>query len=230
MAELKPGDKVGLLAPLGHGFFEEEYLPRAHECDEILHVAGGIGIAALLLPAKQLAEAGFKQRLFFGARTKDDLVGVKEFKPLVRAMLLATENGSAGYRGFVTRPLEEYLTKHTNKKVLAHGVRSGGDAARHGGTGQALSPSLPGFHGESHGLRAGRLPGLLDPRPGDGPRSLPARLHGRAGVLGGENCLGDGEDARDSGLGVGEQKLGWIFGYLRTRGYYALWINQESPQ
>jgi len=118
MAELKPGDQVGLLAPLGHGFFEEEYLPRAHECDEILHVAGGIGIAALLLPAKQLAEAGFKQRLFFGARTKDDLVGVKEFKPVVRAMLLATENGSVGYRGFVTRPLEEYLTKHTNKKFL----------------------------------------------------------------------------------------------------------------
>ncbi|MGD0220757.1 MAG: dihydroorotate dehydrogenase electron transfer subunit [Terriglobia bacterium] len=118
MAELKPGDKVGLLAPLGHGFFEEEYLPRAHECDEILHVAGGIGIAALLLPAKHLAEAGFKQRLFFGACTKDDLVGIQEFKPVVRAMLLATENGSAGYRGYVTRPLEEYLTKHTNKKFL----------------------------------------------------------------------------------------------------------------
>jgi dihydroorotate dehydrogenase electron transfer subunit len=118
MAELKPGDKVGLLAPLGHGFFEEEYLPCAHECDEILHVAGGIGIAALLLPARRLAEAGFKQRLFFGARTKDDLVGVQDFKPVARAMLLATENGSAGYRGYVTRPLEEYLTKHTNKKFL----------------------------------------------------------------------------------------------------------------
>jgi dihydroorotate dehydrogenase electron transfer subunit len=118
MAELKAGDKVGLLAPLGHGFFEEEYLPRAHESDEILHVAGGIGIAALLLPAKHLAEVGFKQRLFFGARTKDDLVGVQEFKPLVRAMLLATENGAVGYRGFVTRPLEDYLTKHSNKKFL----------------------------------------------------------------------------------------------------------------
>ncbi len=118
MAELRPGEKVGLLAPLGHGFLQEDYLPQAHQCDEILHVAGGIGIAALLLPAKQLAEAGFTQRLFFGARTKDDLVGVKEFKPLVRAMLLATENGSAGYRGFVTRPLEEYLARHTSKKFL----------------------------------------------------------------------------------------------------------------
>jgi dihydroorotate dehydrogenase electron transfer subunit len=107
-----------MLAPLGHGFFEEDYLPRAHEADEILHVAGGIGIAALLLPVKHLAEAGFKQRLFFGGRTKDDLVGTKEFKPLVRTMVLASENGSAGYRGYVTRPLEDYLAAHTNKKFL----------------------------------------------------------------------------------------------------------------
>jgi dihydroorotate dehydrogenase electron transfer subunit len=118
MAELKPGDKVGLLAPLGHGFFEEEYLPRAHDADEILHVAGGIGVAALLLPAKQLAAAGFRQRLFFGGRTKEDLVGIQEFKPLVRGMLMATENGSMGYRGYVTRPLEDYLTQHTDKKFL----------------------------------------------------------------------------------------------------------------
>jgi len=118
MAELRPGDQVGLLGPLGHGFFEEDYLPNAHEAEEVLHVAGGIGIAALLLPAKRLAEAGFKQRLFFGARTKDDLVAVGEFKPLVRAMLLATENGSVGYRGFVTRPLEQYLAAHSQKKFL----------------------------------------------------------------------------------------------------------------
>jgi dihydroorotate dehydrogenase electron transfer subunit len=118
IAELKKGDKVGLLAPLGHGFFEEEYLPQAREADEILHVAGGIGIAALLLPAKRLAEMGFKQRLFFGARTKADLVGTAEFKPLVRATLLATENGSAGYHGYVTRPLDEYLAAHTNRKFL----------------------------------------------------------------------------------------------------------------
>ena len=118
MSELKPGDRVGLLAPLGHGFFEEEYLPRAHEADEILHVAGGIGIAALLLPAKRLAEAGFRQRLFFGGRTSADLVGVGDFKSLVRATLFATEDGSTGSRGFVTKPVEEYLARHASKKCL----------------------------------------------------------------------------------------------------------------
>jgi dihydroorotate dehydrogenase electron transfer subunit len=118
MSELKPGERVGLLAPLGHGFFEEEYLPRAHEADEILEVAGGIGIAALLLPAKKLAEAGFRQRLFFGGQTRADLVGVGDFKPLMRATLLATEDGSAGSHGFVTKPLEGYLARHARQKYL----------------------------------------------------------------------------------------------------------------
>src|ERR1700693_1310569 len=99
MAGLMPGDKVGLLAPLGHGFFAEEYLSEAQKADEVLHVAGGIGIAALLLPAKDLARAGIRQRLLFGGRTKDDLVALDEFKPLVSSMTLATENGSRGHRG-----------------------------------------------------------------------------------------------------------------------------------
>lgn len=118
MAELKPGDRVGLLAPLGHGFFEEEYLERARKADEVLHVAGGIGIAALLLPARQLAQAGVRQRLFFGGRTRSDLVGVEDFKPYVRGAALATENGSRGHRGYVTRPLEEYLERNRNKKFF----------------------------------------------------------------------------------------------------------------
>lgn len=118
MAALKPGDRVGLLAPLGHGFFTEEYLDRAREADEVLHVAGGIGIAALLLPARDLSRLGIRQRVFFGGRTKDDLVGVDAFKPLVRSMVFATENGSRGLRGYVTQPLEAFLERNRNKKYL----------------------------------------------------------------------------------------------------------------
>ena len=118
MAELRPGDRVGMLAPLGHGFFQEEYLDRAREADEVLHVAGGIGIAALLLPARELALAGVRQRLFFGGRTRRDLVGVQDFKPYVSAAVLATEDGSRGHRGYVTRPLEEYLERRREKTFL----------------------------------------------------------------------------------------------------------------
>lgn len=118
MAELKPGDQVGLLAPLGHGFFEEEYAALAHQADEVLHVAGGIGIAALLLPARSLAKNRIQQRLFFGGRTQWDLVGLDDFEPLTPSPVLATEDGSRGHRGYVTHPLEAYLRESADKKFL----------------------------------------------------------------------------------------------------------------
>jgi dihydroorotate dehydrogenase electron transfer subunit len=118
MSLLKPGDQVELLAPLGHGFFEEEYLPVAQAADEVLHVAGGIGIAALLLPAREIAKAGIRQRLFFGGRTADDLVGTEEFENYVEEMVLATENGSKGHKGFVTAPLEKHLAGRPQRKFL----------------------------------------------------------------------------------------------------------------
>lgn len=118
MAELKPGDRVGLLGPLGHGFFEEEYLPVAEKADEVLLVAGGIGIAALLLPARRIAKAGLRQRLFFGGRTRDDLVAVEEFESHVQGITLATENGSEGHVGYVTEPLARYLEGHRHQNFL----------------------------------------------------------------------------------------------------------------
>ncbi|HEV2425906.1 MAG TPA: dihydroorotate dehydrogenase electron transfer subunit [Terriglobia bacterium] len=123
MAELKPGARVGLLAPLGHGFFAEDYLREARAANEVLHVAGGIGIAALLLPARELAAAGVKQRLFFGGRTRADLVGVSEFKPYLTETVLATEDGSRGYQGYVTEPLENYLEfgRGSRQLILACG-------------------------------------------------------------------------------------------------------------
>lgn len=118
MAAAKAGEKMGLLGPLGRGFFADEYLPVLEAADEVVLVAGGIGVAALLLPARRLAKEYAKPRLFFGARSRADLVGYREFKSLVRSVALATEDGSAGARGYVTSALEEYLAARAGKKLL----------------------------------------------------------------------------------------------------------------
>jgi dihydroorotate dehydrogenase electron transfer subunit len=118
MGELKPGSSVGLLGPLGHGFLAEDYLASAKQANEVLHVAGGVGIAALLMPARELAGHGVRQRLFFGGRTGADLVGVSDFAGAVQEIGLATEDGSKGYRGYVTKPLEDYLAHSSGQRFL----------------------------------------------------------------------------------------------------------------
>ncbi|MGH9430688.1 MAG: dihydroorotate dehydrogenase electron transfer subunit [Terriglobia bacterium] len=118
MGALQPGDAVGLLGPLGHGFFEEEYLGAARQVDEVVHVAGGIGIATLLLPARDLSRAGIRQKLFFGGRTQYDLVGVEDFVAFAPDPVLATEDGSRGHQGYVTAPLEAYLEQAGPRKLL----------------------------------------------------------------------------------------------------------------
>ncbi|MGH9455453.1 MAG: dihydroorotate dehydrogenase electron transfer subunit [Terriglobia bacterium] len=118
MGALQAGDQVGLLGPLGHGFFKEEYLAETRQVDEVVHVAGGIGIAALLLPARELASAGIRQKLFFGGRTQHDLVGVEDFAAYTPDPVLATEDGSLGHKGYVTKPLAAYLEQADSRRLL----------------------------------------------------------------------------------------------------------------
>ena len=118
MAELRPGDALEVLAPLGHGFFREDYQGMLPRVDEVVHVAGGIGIAALLLAARELHRRGIRQRLFFGGRSRADLVCFKDFGGLVQKTILATEDGSRGQKGFVTVALKNHLARNKRRKAL----------------------------------------------------------------------------------------------------------------
>lgn len=99
LASLRVEDRVALVGPLGNGF-DLENAPR-----DVAIVAGGVGIASVLLAARALREAGSRVRLFYGARDASLLV---EWEPFARAgcdVVLATDDGSAGLRGFVTEAL-----------------------------------------------------------------------------------------------------------------------------
>jgi dihydroorotate dehydrogenase electron transfer subunit len=104
LARLGAGDAVDVLGPLGHGF------PLETPGTPVL-VAGGRGVAPLLLAAEQLARVGRPARLLFGARSKPQLVGLAEARErLARAggtLHLCTEDGSAGARGRVTDRLAD---------------------------------------------------------------------------------------------------------------------------
>lgn len=100
LAELTPGRHLDVLAPLGNGFFLAE-IPRT-----VAIVAGGVGLASVLLAAKRCVDAGARTELLYGARTRAGLVDVELFERLGVTVRCATEDGTAGERGYVTALLE----------------------------------------------------------------------------------------------------------------------------
>jgi dihydroorotate dehydrogenase electron transfer subunit len=84
-------------------------------------VAGGVGIAPFYLLAQKLSGRGTQPVLFYGARSRDDLVTMEEFQSLNVEVHAATEDGSYGTRGFVTEPLARFLQAHADCDLMACG-------------------------------------------------------------------------------------------------------------
>jgi dihydroorotate dehydrogenase electron transfer subunit len=103
LSQQRPGTRLATLGPLGNGF-----PPPARGRRPVL-VAGGIGIAIFPFLADVLRRRGARPILLFGARRRRDLVGLDLFRARRVPIALATEDGSAGARGFVTRLLEPLL-------------------------------------------------------------------------------------------------------------------------
>jgi len=106
MAALRPGEERALLGPLGRGFT----LP---ESGRVALVAGGVGSAPLLLTARQLAARGVGFDVYYGGRGRTDLPRAAELENRATAtggrLVAATEDGTRGFRGFVTAALAAEL-------------------------------------------------------------------------------------------------------------------------
>jgi dihydroorotate dehydrogenase electron transfer subunit len=100
LAELAPGDRLDVLAPLGNGFFLDELPGR------VAIVAGGVGLASVLLAARACVERGVPTELLYGARTETALVDADLFEAAGASVRCATEDGSSGHHGYVTDLVE----------------------------------------------------------------------------------------------------------------------------
>ena len=105
LARLKAGDKLNCMLPLGHGFasYSDIAPVKPEGATRFLLVGGGVGVAPLLYQGAMLTQPGNDVDVTFllGARTASDLLLLDEFEKYGR-VLVTTEDGSAGERGFVT--------------------------------------------------------------------------------------------------------------------------------
>ena len=103
-----PGALLRTLGPLGNGF----RLKRSRTTRPIL-VSGGIGVAIFPFLVESLSRLRRRPTLLYGARSRRDLVALDFFRRRRIPFKLATEDGSAGTKGFVTRLLEPLLAAGT---------------------------------------------------------------------------------------------------------------------
>ena len=107
LAQLEAGDGLWLTGPLGIGFAPPEGVP--------LLVGGGIGVAPILCWSDEL---GSGARVLLGFRS----AGHAEAASLFRGeVALATDDGSAGRRAYVTELLREQLDADSSATVYACG-------------------------------------------------------------------------------------------------------------
>lgn len=116
LAEKAAGDEsMDLVGPLGHGWDVVDGASHA------LIVTGGLGAAPLGMLAEQLAERGTAVVVAMGAPTSERLVARSSYERVARRVEVATDDGSAGERGFVTAVTQRLLDTETFDVVYVCG-------------------------------------------------------------------------------------------------------------
>ena len=115
IATMEAGDDVlDLCGPLGN--------PTAiEEAGKVILVGGGFGAAPLYPIARAFQDAGSDVVCIMGARSKDLLIYEQELEQSCNQVLVATNDGSKGTRGFVTTVLQQELDKNPPDLVIAVG-------------------------------------------------------------------------------------------------------------
>jgi dihydroorotate dehydrogenase electron transfer subunit len=91
------GDLIDVLGPLGTGFVMPPQDTRL-----IVMIAGGIGIAPMLILSDVLKKKKYDLMLLFGGRDRGHVYPMKEFKDNGVKVHIATDDGSVGTKGKVS--------------------------------------------------------------------------------------------------------------------------------
>lgn len=111
------GETIEVIGPLGNSFWKEK------NARTIGLVAGGTGIGPLLMFGDWALKNSPETEIigFIGAKNAKMICGEKEMKRFAKEVYCATNDGSFGYKGFVTDLLTEFLSKNSLESIIACG-------------------------------------------------------------------------------------------------------------
>jgi ferredoxin--NADP+ reductase len=96
------GTILDMVGPLGNAL---EIAPGGH----VVGIGGGFGAAALLCLMRELTARGDRTTAIIGARRADLLILVDDLRAVCDNLELCTDDGSVGFKGFVTQRLEQLI-------------------------------------------------------------------------------------------------------------------------
>ncbi|MCK5283058.1 MAG: sulfide/dihydroorotate dehydrogenase-like FAD/NAD-binding protein [Nanoarchaeota archaeon] len=115
LSKLKKGDTLSdLIGPLGNSSELDKF-------GTVCLVAGGLGIAPIYPIAKALKEKDNKIIVILGAKTRKHLFWEDKFIKIANKLIICTEDGSKGTKGFVTKAFEAVIRKEKLNRVICIG-------------------------------------------------------------------------------------------------------------
>lgn len=116
LCEMNAGDEISdLLGPLGHPSDIEKY-------GTVAVVGGGVGTAVAFAVAEALKIAGNRIIALSGARNKDFIILEEDFRSIADQLIITTDDGSYGKKGFITSELEALYAQDIQiDRVIAAG-------------------------------------------------------------------------------------------------------------
>ncbi len=104
LSELNIGDAIlDFVGPLGN----PTELPEGKS--KVVCIGGGVGTACMYTQVKELARRGSDVTVIIGSRTKDLLIMEDDLKEFASELIVCTDDGSYGRKGFVSEPLKDML-------------------------------------------------------------------------------------------------------------------------
>jgi dihydroorotate dehydrogenase electron transfer subunit len=102
LAKREPGERLAMLGPLGNSFAIPSRAQR------LLMIAGGVGVAPLVMLSDQAVRQGLDVVFVMGAADEAGLLATSELSSRIE-YIVATDDGSRGHHGLATEVIGNYV-------------------------------------------------------------------------------------------------------------------------